>query len=44
MQGHGQESGQSGDQVEPGFIRLSAGIEDTDDLVADVVGAIDAVA
>jgi cystathionine gamma-lyase len=32
------------DQVEPGFIRLSAGIEDTEDLVADVVGAIDAVA
>ena len=26
-----------GDAVEPGFVRLSCGIEDTDDLVADLV-------
>jgi cystathionine gamma-lyase len=32
------------DDVEPGFIRLSAGIEDTADLVADVLAALDAVA
>jgi cystathionine gamma-lyase len=29
------------DAVPPGFIRLSAGIEDTDDLVADVLRALD---
>ncbi|HEX4251638.1 MAG TPA: cystathionine gamma-lyase [Pseudonocardia sp.] len=33
-----------GDQVAPGFIRLSAGCEDTDDLVADVLKAVDAAA
>jgi cystathionine gamma-lyase len=33
-----------GDDVEPGFIRLSAGIEDAEDLVADVGRALDAVA
>jgi cystathionine gamma-lyase len=32
------------DQVEPGFIRLSAGIEDTDDQLADVTQAIDGAA
>jgi cystathionine gamma-lyase len=32
------------DDVSPGFIRLSAGIEDADDLVADVVAALDASA
>lgn len=31
-----------GDSVPDGFARISAGIEDTDDLVADVVGALDA--
>lgn len=31
-----------GDAVAPGFARISAGIEDTDDLVADVVAALDA--
>jgi cystathionine gamma-lyase len=31
------------DDVEPGFIRLSAGIEDGADLVADVLAALDAV-
>jgi cystathionine gamma-lyase len=31
------------DDVPPGFLRLSAGIEDTRDLVADVVAALDAV-
>ena len=30
-----------GDDVPEGFIRFSAGIEDTDDLVADVLGALD---
>jgi cystathionine gamma-lyase len=30
------------DDVSPGFIRMSAGIEDADDLVADVCGALDA--
>ena len=30
------------DEVSPGFIRLSAGIEDAGDLVADVLGALDA--
>ncbi|MFI6148377.1 cystathionine gamma-lyase [Streptomyces sp. NPDC051109] len=30
-----------GDPVPEGFIRLSAGAEDTDDLVADVLGALD---
>jgi len=33
-----------GDQVAPGFVRLSAGCEDTDDLVADVLKAVDAAA
>jgi cystathionine gamma-lyase len=32
------------DDVAPGFIRFSAGIEDTDDLVADVRAALDAAA
>lgn len=32
------------DDVSPGFIRLSAGIEDADDLVADVGAALDASA
>jgi cystathionine gamma-lyase len=31
-----------GDAVPEGFARISAGIEDTDDLVADVVAALDA--
>ena len=31
-----------GDAVAPGFARISAGIEDTDDLVADVLRALDA--
>ena len=31
-----------GDAVPDGFARISAGIEDTEDLVADVVGALDA--
>jgi len=31
-----------GDQVGPGFVRLSAGCEDTADLVADVLKAVDA--
>ncbi|MGI9124052.1 MAG: cystathionine gamma-lyase [Mycobacterium sp.] len=31
-----------GDAVPDGFVRISAGIEDTDDLVADVVAALDA--
>jgi cystathionine gamma-lyase len=30
-----------GDRVGPGFIRLSCGCEDTEDLVADVLGALD---
>jgi cystathionine gamma-lyase len=30
-----------GDQVAPGFVRLSAGCEDTADLVADVTRALD---
>jgi cystathionine gamma-lyase len=30
------------DEVTEGFVRLSAGIEDTDDLLADVEGALDA--
>jgi cystathionine gamma-lyase len=30
-----------GDEVPGGFARISAGIEDTDDLVADVLGALD---
>lgn len=32
------------DDVAPGFIRLSAGLEDPRDLVADVLGALDATA
>ncbi len=32
-----------GDSVPAGFARISAGIEDTDDLVADVLAALDAV-
>ncbi|MHA6796014.1 cystathionine gamma-lyase [Pseudonocardia bannensis] len=32
-----------GDAVPPGLLRLSAGVEDTADLVADVLGALDAV-
>ncbi|TGD87561.1 cystathionine gamma-lyase [Mycolicibacterium sp. CH28] len=31
-----------GDPVGDGFARISAGIEDTDDLLADVIGALDA--
>ena len=31
-----------GDDVAPGFVRLSCGIEDTDDLIQDVLGALDA--
>lgn len=31
-----------GDEVGPGFARISAGIEDTDDIVADVERALDA--
>jgi cystathionine gamma-lyase len=30
-----------GDAVEPGFVRFSAGVEDTDDLVADVLRALE---
>lgn len=33
-----------GDAVPDGFARISAGIEDTDDLVADVLGALDGAA
>jgi cystathionine gamma-lyase len=33
---------QWGDDVGPGFVRLSCGIEDTDDLVADLTAALDA--
>jgi cystathionine gamma-lyase len=33
-----------GDAVPDGFIRLSVGIEDADDLVADVLGALDSAA
>ena len=33
-----------GDQVDEGFIRFSAGIEDTDDLLEDLQGALDASA
>lgn len=33
-----------GDAVEPGFIRFSAGIEDTEDLVADVLQALEKTA
>jgi cystathionine gamma-lyase len=33
-----------GDAVPPGFVRLSAGCEDTQDLLADVGAAVDAVA
>jgi cystathionine gamma-lyase len=29
-----------GDQVSEGFARVSAGIEDTDDLIADVSGSL----
>jgi cystathionine gamma-lyase len=32
-----------GDAVPEGLLRLSAGIEDTDDLVADVLGALDSL-
>ncbi len=32
-----------GDPVGDGFARISAGIEDTDDLLADVIGTLDAV-
>jgi cystathionine gamma-lyase len=32
-----------GDAVPPGLIRLSAGCEDTDDLVDDVLGALDRI-
>jgi cystathionine gamma-lyase len=32
-----------GDAVPEGLVRLSAGIEDTDDLVADVLGALDTI-
>ncbi|WP_207939097.1 cystathionine gamma-lyase, partial [Actinomadura darangshiensis] len=33
-----------GDAVEPGFVRLSAGIEDTEDLVADILRALEKTA
>ena len=33
-----------GDAVPPGLLRFSAGCEDTDDLVADVLAALDAAA
>jgi cystathionine gamma-lyase len=33
-----------GDAVAPGFVRLSCGIEDTDDLVTDLAGALEALA
>jgi cystathionine gamma-lyase len=33
---------QWGDDVTPGFVRLSCGIEDTDDLLADLTAALDA--
>lgn len=33
---------QWGDEVTPGFVRLSCGVEDTADLVADVLAALDA--
>ena len=33
-----------GDAVAPGFVRLSCGIEDTADLVADLAGALAALA
>ena len=33
-----------GDAVTAGFVRLSCGIEDTDDLVSDLAGALDALA
>jgi cystathionine gamma-lyase len=29
-----------GDDVAPGFVRLSAGLEDTDDLLADIGAAL----
>ena len=32
-----------GDDVPPGFVRFSCGIEDTDDLVSDLAAALDAV-
>ena len=32
---------QWGDDTAPGFVRLSCGIEDTDDLLADLAGALD---
>jgi cystathionine gamma-lyase len=34
---------QWGDAVPPGLVRLSCGVEDTDDLVADIAAALDAV-
>ena len=33
-----------GDAVEPGFVRLSCGIEDTADLVADLAAGLDGLA
>ena len=30
-----------GDDVDPGFVRLSVGVEDPDDLLEDVLGALD---
>lgn len=36
------EGGGTGDAVPPGFIRLSAGVEDAEDLVADVRAALEA--
>ena len=33
--------GQWGDDVPAGLVRLSCGIEDTDDLVGDIVAALD---
>ena len=33
---------QWGDDTAPGFVRLSCGVEDTADLVADVAAALDA--
>ena len=35
---------QWGDDTSPGFVRLSCGIEDTDDLLADLTAALDQAA
>jgi cystathionine gamma-lyase len=36
-----ERRGRWGDPVAPGFIRLSAGVEDTEDLLEDVARALD---